>query len=302
MASAPAPKAGALHPRRAGMLRKGVALARLVRWEHTIFALPFAYAATFLASGGWPRFHHFFWVTVAMVGARTAAMGLNRLIDRHLDTLNPRTAHWQLPRGEVRPGEVVALIGGSLAVLLLAAWELNPLCLELFPLALAVLVLYPYTKRFTWGCHFVLGLAEFAAPFGGWIAVTAAPHPAAFALAAGAGLWVAGFDILYALQDLDFDRRHGVHALPARFGVRAALVGSAAVHGAAWLLLVLPAFFLRLGFWYALGLALVGGLLAYEHALLSGRDLSRLNQAFFDLNGYVSVAFFVCAALEAVWP
>ncbi|MEW5933730.1 MAG: UbiA-like polyprenyltransferase [Bacillota bacterium] len=282
------------------MLRKLVHLAELVRWEHTIFALPFAYAATFLASGGWPSGHDFFWVTVAMVGARTAAMGLNRLVDRALDALNPRTSHWHLPRGAVKPGEVVGLVVVSLALLALAAAMLNPLCLKLFPVALVVLVVYPYTKRFTWGCHFVLGLAEFAAPFGGWIAVTGAAHPAAYLLGAGAGLWVAGFDILYSLADVDFDRAHGVHSIPARFGIRAALRCSLAVHVLAWacLFAVLPV--LGAGFWYAMGLLAMALLLVYEHSILSVSDLSRLNRAFFDLNGIISVVFFATTALAAV--
>ncbi|MBC7338629.1 MAG: UbiA family prenyltransferase [Firmicutes bacterium] len=282
------------------MVRKLVHLAELVRWEHTIFALPFAYAATFLASGGWPSGHDFFWVTVAMVGARTAAMGLNRLVDRALDALNPRTSHWHLPRGAVKPGEVVGLVVVSLALLALAAAMLNPLCLKLFPVALVVLVVYPYTKRFTWGCHFVLGLAEFAAPFGGWIAVTGAAHPAAYLLGAGAGLWVAGFDILYALADVEFDRAHGVHSIPARFGIRAALRCSLAVHVLAWacLFAVLPV--LGAGFWYAMGLLAMALLLVYEHSILSVSDLSRLNRAFFDLNGIISVVFFATTALAAV--
>ncbi|MDI6824043.1 MAG: UbiA-like polyprenyltransferase [Bacillota bacterium] len=282
------------------MLRKLVHLAELVRWEHTIFALPFAYAATFLASGGWPSGHDFFWVTVAMVGARTAAMGLNRLVDRALDALNPRTSQWHLPRGAVKPGEVVGLVVVSLALLALAAAMLNPLCLKLFPVALVVLVVYPYTKRFTWGCHFVLGLAEFAAPFGGWIAVTGAAHPAAYLLGAGAGLWVAGFDILYSLADVDFDRAHGVHSIPARFGIREALRCSLAVHVLAWacLFAVLPV--LGAGFWYAMGLLAMALLLVYEHSILSVSDLSRLNRAFFDLNGIISVVFFATTALAAV--
>lgn len=283
-----------------GLVRKLVHLAELVRWEHTVFALPFAYAATFLASGGWPSGHDFFWVTVAMVGARTAAMGLNRLVDRALDALNPRTSHWHLPRGAVKPGEVVGLVVVSLALLALAAAMLNPLCLKLFPVALVVLVVYPYTKRFTWGCHFVLGLAEFAAPFGGWIAVTGAAHPAAYLLGAGAGLWVAGFDILYALADVEFDRAHGVHSIPARFGIRAALRCSLAVHVLAWacLFAVLPV--LGAGFWYAMGLLAMALLLVYEHSILSVSDLSRLNRAFFDLNGIISVVFFATTALAAV--
>ncbi|MEW6545360.1 MAG: UbiA-like polyprenyltransferase [Bacillota bacterium] len=281
-------------------MRKLVHLAELVRWEHTVFALPFAYAATFLASRGWPSFHDFFWVTVAMVGARTAAMGLNRLVDRALDALNPRTSHWHLPRGLVKPGEVVALVTVSLGLLALAAAMLNPLCLKLFPVALVVLVVYPYTKRLTWGCHFVLGLAEFAAPFGGWIAVTGRAHPAALLLGVGAGLWVAGFDILYALADVDFDRAHGVRSIPVRFGVRNALRWSVVVHAVAWLCLlgVMPV--LGAGFWYALGLLIMAGLLVYEHSILSVADLSRLNRAFFDLNGVISVVFFITTALSAV--
>lgn len=270
----------------------------MVKWEHTIFALPFAYVGSLLAAGDWPRGEDVLWITVAMFGARTAAMALNRLIDRHIDARNPRTAGRHLPRGLVSNREVSALALIGLALLGLAAWELNPLCAAYLPLTVAVLVAYSYTKRFTWTCHLVLGLALSFAPMGGWVGVTGAFHPVAFLLSAAVGLWVAGFDIIYATQDIDFDRFAGLHSIPARFGITSALLVSRLFHLATVGLLIGAGAILDLSAIYYTGVAVVAALLLYEHTLISSRDLSRVNAAFFNVNGVISLVYLIFVAIE----
>ena len=290
------------------MSRIGVYL-EAVKFEHTIFALPFAYLGMFLAAAGlpgvgapavgWsggpglPTLAQFVWVTVAMAGARTLAMAANRLIDRHLDALNPRTANRALPLGLMSNREMAALCAVSFAVLAFAAWQLNDLCLQLMPLAVVVLVGYPYTKRFTWLSHWVLGAADGAAPLGGWIAVTGQLAWEPLVLAAAVAAWIAGFDLIYACQDVEFDRRYGLHSLPARFGVAAALRVSSLGHVATVLLLGALGYRLALGFPFWLGLAAAAALLVYEHSIVSPRDLSRLNVAFFNVNGYIAIVVFM---------
>jgi len=274
--------------------------AELVKFEHTVFALPFAYAGAFLAAGGWPGLDKFWWVTVAMVGARSAAMSLNRLIDRYIDARNPRTAGRPLPQGRMKVPEVVAIIVLSLVVLYLAAANLNPLCVTLFPLVVFILVAYSYTKRFTWAAHFVLGLALGFAPFGGWIAVTGTIHPASLALGVAVGLWVAGFDLIYAILDVDFDRQEGLYSIPAVFGVRRALQVSSSLHIATFLILLGLFFYLGLGYLYLAGVLVTGILLWYEHAIISPSDLSRLDVAFFNVNGIIGIIFFCFTLLDLV--
>jgi len=282
--------------------------AELVKFEHSIFALPFAYLGTFLASRGWPSPRVFFWVTVAMVGARTAAMALNRLIDAAIDARNPRTAGRHLPAGKVSRQEVLALALVSIAVLGLAAWQLNPLCLALFPLAVFNLVIYSYTKRWTWLCHLILGLADGWAPFGGYIAVTGRIDGLALLLGVIVALWVGAFDIIYATQDYDFDRQEGLHSIPVRFGIPRALLISRLAHA---LVAVLALWVGHLaGFWpswnplawalpgwlYLGGWLILAGLLHYEHSIISPTDLSRVNTAFFNVNGYIAVGYFLFTA------
>src|SRR6476659_3851519 len=211
---------------------QGRVMLEMIKIEHTVFALPFALLGAMLAAGGWPSWRTIFWVVVAMVGARSFAMAFNRLADRRIDAANPRTASRAIPAGLVSPAAVAVFTVVSAAVLVLAGWQLNPLALALSPVALAILALYSYTKRFTWASHLVLGLALAGAPLGAWIAVRGDVAPAPFVLAAAVLLWVGGFDILYALQDLDFDRRAGLHSIPVRFGVRGALWLSGALHAA----------------------------------------------------------------------
>lgn len=272
----------------------------LIRFEHTLFALPFAYAGMLLASGGWPGWRTFLLVSLAMVGARTMAMALNRLIDWRIDALNPRTQNRHLPRGLVRPGEVLALSGVGFFLLLYAGLSLNPLTAKLLPVAVFFLTVYSYTKRFTWLCHYALGLTIGAAAAGGWIAVSGSFHPTALWLWAGVGLWIAGFDILYATQDYAFDRSFGLKSIPARFGIPKALQIARLSHALAWTSLLMAGLSYGAGVWYHLGLALVGGLLIYEHRLVSPRDLSRVEVAFFQANVGVSLGMFLFILLE-VW-
>lgn len=260
--------------------RKLRELLRMIVVEHTVFALPFAYAGAFLAAGGRPTAHQLIWITVAMAGARSAALGLNRIIDRRIDAKNPRTSGRHLPSGRVRVGEAALFSGFSLAVLAFAAWQLNPLCVALLPLVVLALVVYPYAKRFTWTCHYWMVPAQFFAPFGGWIAVTGAVEAGAVILGLAVGLWIAAFDILYALQDIEFDRRAGIHSLPAALGVSRALWVSRLTHLVVLVLLVSLGFTLRLGPSYLVGVTLAGALLAYQHLLVSPSDISRAARAF----------------------
>jgi len=270
----------------------------LIRFEHTLFALPFAYVGLMLAAGG--QFHAsvWLWVTVAMVGARTAAMALNRLIDWQVDALNPRTAGRHLPRGLVKPWETLLLALIGFGLLTWAALNLNTLTARLLPVAVFFMTSYSYTKRFTWTCHFWLGLTIGAAAAGGWIAETGSFAPGAFLLWAAVALWIAGFDILYAIQDYDFDRSHQVHSLPARFGIPTALKVARWLHLATWALFVLAGLAAGAGPWYYAGVLLVGLVLIYEHRLVKPDDLSRINQAFFEANVAISTSMFFFTLLD----
>ena len=266
--------------------------ASLVKFEHTIFALPFAYVGAFLALDAVPSASEVFWLTLAMVGARSLAMALNRLVDAGIDARNPRTAGRELPSGALRGTQVLAFSIVSLAVFLVAVFHLDPVVRWLWPIPVAMFVVYPYLKRFTWLSHFWLGAVDGLAPVGGWVAVTGRLPLEAWLLGAGVATWVAGFDVLYALFDLDVDRDQGIHSFPARFGVRATFWAARALHLATVVLLAAAGAGLSVDAWYWLGVAVVGGLLAYEHALVSPNDRRRLNTAFFTMNGVISVAFF----------
>jgi len=273
---------------------RAVTFGRMIRFSHSIFALPFALASVALAGGRdvpWPRF---LWILVAMVGARSAAMGFNRLADHAIDARNPRTAARELPKGALSRTEVWVFVAASAALLVLAAAMLNPLCLALSPVALLIVFGYSYTKRFTALSHLVLGLALGVAPVGAWIAVRGSLDPVPFVLGLAVLAWVAGFDILYACQDVDFDRREGLHSIPAGLGVRRALVVSRLLHAAAVaLLLLLYPLAPRLHPVYVAGVVGVAALLAYEHRLVHHDDLSRVDAAFFTVNGWISVGYFV---------
>jgi 4-hydroxybenzoate polyprenyltransferase len=270
-----------------------------IKFEHTVFALPFAYVAMVLAADGWPGGRVLIWVTLAMVGARTLAMSVNRVADRFIDAANPRTARRHLPTGLLRSTQVTAVALLSAALLLVSAWMLNPLCLLLAPLAVLFLVGYSYTKRFTWLSHWILGFTDGIAAAGGWIAVRAAFDPPVYVLWFALTVWIAGFDLIYACQDVDFDRSHGLHSMPARFGIAAALSTARVCHVLTIAAFALLGFLMGLGLLYWLGVLVVAGLLVYEHSLVSPSDLSRLDVAFFNVNGYIAVIVLVavCAGL-----
>jgi 4-hydroxybenzoate polyprenyltransferase len=274
------------------VLRYTKLFSSLVKFEHTIFALPFAYVGAFLAVDGVPSAHDLVWITVAMVGARSFAMALNRLIDAGIDACNPRTAGRELPRGALLPWQVVAFALASLAIFLAAVYQLAPIVGWLWPIPVIGFVLYPYLKRLTWLCHFWLGAVDGLAPIGAWAAVTNEIPWQACLLGAAVAVWIAGFDILYALFDLGVDRAQGLHSIPARFGVEKAFALSRACHVATVALLVGAGLGLSVGVLYWIGVGVVGALLAYEHALVSPRDWRRLDTAFFTMNGVISLAFF----------
>jgi 4-hydroxybenzoate polyprenyltransferase len=266
----------------------------MVKFEHTIFALPFAYLGMVLAAGGWPGWSSFIWITVAMAAARTFAFAINRLADRFYDARNPRTRNRALPRGQISPGAVAALAGAALLILVLAAWQLNTFVLSLLPGALVLLVGYSYTKRFTWASHWILGITDGMATAGAWAAVTASlAHPAPWLLWLTVTVWMAGFDIIYACQDVDFDRAEGLHSVPARFGIATALRVARANHVLTILALAAAGGSLGLGWPFWVGVAAVAVLLGYENSLVKPGDLSRVNVAFFNVNGYISVLIFV---------
>lgn len=284
------------------LLRSARTVLEMIKIEHTLFALPFALMGMLLAAGGWPAWRTVAWIVVAMVGARSAAMGFNRLADRWIDARNPRTAQRALPAGQVTPLFVAIFVVASLGLLLLAAWRLNPLCLKLYPVAVVILLGYSYCKRFTSLSHLVLGLALAGAPLGAWIAVRGAVEATPFALAAVVVLWVAGFDILYALQDLEFDRGSDLYSIPARIGVAPSLAVSAVFHVAMLgILALLPRIYpAGLGWVYWLGLGGCAAMIAYQHAVVRPGDLSRLNAAFFTANGVLSVWLFAATAIDVL--
>jgi 4-hydroxybenzoate polyprenyltransferase len=267
--------------------------ARLVKIEHTLFALPFAYVGALLAVEGVPSGHDLLWITVAMVGARSLAMGLNRLIDAELDARNPRTAGRELPAGLLTRTQVLVFCAGSLALFLLAAFQLSHIVRWLWPIPVAGFVVYPYLKRYTWLSHLWLGAVDGLAPMGGWVAITGKLPLEAWELGGAVAFWVAGFDLFYSLFDLDVDRREGLHSIATRFGVDGVFWGARAMHVLTVVLLALVGIGLDVGFLYWLGVAAVTVLLAVEHALVSPHDLRRLNAAFFTMNGVISVVFFL---------
>ncbi len=277
-------------------------VAEALALKHTIFALPFAYLGLWVAAGGDPAWSVVGWVTLAMAGARTAGMALNRLVDLPLDRLNPRTRSWPVPAGRVKPRFLVfASVAGALC-LFFSAWRLNPLCLALSPLAFGLLFIYPYLKRFTWACHFWIGSVLAVAPAAGWLAVTGQWDPRILPLSLGVLTWVAGFDVLYALLDLDFDRRQGVYSIPQAFGVRTALVVSALCHAGTILSFAWFGVASGGGRWFWMGWLAVATLLWYEHGLVSPTRLDRINKAFFNVNGWIGVLLFVFTLLDLKFP
>ena len=264
----------------------------LVKLEHTVFALPFAYVGMLLALGEIPAAGDWLWVTVAMVGARTLAMGLNRLIDAELDARNPRTASRELPAGTLTRGQVLGLCALALAVFLIAVFQLDPIVRWLWPVPVVLFVVYPYLKRITWLCHAWLGVSLGLAPVGAWVAVTGELPWQAWALGGAVALWVAGFDLFYSLFDAEHDRAEGLHSWAVRFGERGVFAGARLQHLGTVALFAVAGLGLDVGAFYWLGVAAVAALLAYEHSLVRPGDLRRLDAAFFTVNGVISIVFF----------
>ena len=283
----------------AGLTPLPARFARLVKIEHTVFALPFAYVGAFLAVDGTPTAHALVWITLAMVGARSLAMALNRLIDAGIDARNPRTAGREIPSGQLSTVQVALFCAVSLALFLVAVWQLNHLVRWLWPIPVVGFVVYPYLKRFTWLCHLWLGAVDGLAPVGAWVAITGKLPWQAWVLGAAVALWIAGFDFLYALFDEDVDRREGLHSVVTQLGVGGAFLGARLAHLATVACLFGAGFGLSVGAFYWLGVAAVAALLGYEHLLVRPGDLRRLDAAFFTMNGVISVAFSVFVILDA---
>ncbi len=270
----------------------------MIKVEHTIFALPFAFLGAFLAARGFPGWSEVLWIILATTGARSAAMAFNRWVDLTYDQLNPRTLNRALPRGLVSSLFVVLFTAASSVLFFFAAWMLNHLAFSLSPLALATVLLYSYTKRFTSFSHLFLGLALAIAPVGGWVAVRGTLDITPFYLAMAVLFWVAGFDILYACQDVEFDRRVGLYSLPSKLGIRASLLISAMFHTLVVGLLIIAFFIFELSILSWIGLLVVTFGLIYEHFLVSSQDLSRLNSAFFTVNGLISMVLFSFVGMD----
>lgn len=293
-------------------LRKVRTFAELVKFEHTVLNLPFAYLGAFLAADGWPTWQQLLWITVAMAGARTAAMAMNRVFDAEIDAKTPRTRTRHIPAGLIAKREVWVYIILAVGMLYLAAANLHPLAIRLFPLAVLTFSIYPFTKRFTWLCHVWLGLSVAWAPFGAYIAVSGQITLEALLLVAIITCWNAGFDTIYGTQDMESDVVNGVKSIPVRFGLRRALQIARGFHlGVVGLTLFLgihsgliplasPLTWGAAAWSYLAGWLVVAGLLHYEHSIISAEDMSRLNAAFFNVNGYISVAYFFFTAMAAV--
>ena len=270
----------------------------MIKFKHTVFALPFALMGAFLAARGVPGPWVLFWVVVAMAGARTAAMGFNRIVDRKFDAMNPRTRDRALPAGQISVPWSWIMVIVAAALFFFACWQLNPLTMAISPVALGICLGYSLTKRFTWACHIVLGIALAFSPLGGWVAVsgTLAHYPWVLSLAVLC--WVAGFDTVYACMDADFDRCSGLFSLPARFGPKTALRLAMALHGMAFVLFALTGVAAGLGIMYHTGLVLAGAAMVFQHRLIAPDDLSRIKMSFFTMNGVISLALFVATWLD----
>ena len=295
-----------IQQRRRGLKSKIASYASLVRFSHTIFAMPFAMASLALA---WPRhpvtLRSLLWILVAMVSARSAAMAFNRLVDRKFDAINPRTQSWELPQGTVEVWEAIVLTSAASAVFIYSAFQLSWICFLLSPIALAIVFFYSLTKRFTWAAHLFLGLALAIAPIGAWLAVAGSAvtvNELATPLLLGLAVlfWLAGFDVIYSLQDREFDREQGLYSIPVRFGVASALRLSSCFHVVTVVFLALVGFTAHMGIIYWLGFAAVAIVLFWEHRIVSPNDLSRINRAFFDYNAYVSIGYFLATLADAI--
>ncbi len=283
------------------MLKRIKIILEMIKFEHTIFALPFAFTGALLAARGLPSWRTVLWISVAMFGARSAAMGFNRWADRKFDAENPRTKMRALPRGLVTPAQVIVFTTAASVLLVFSAYMLNRLSFYLSPVALAVVFFYSYTKRFTFFSHAFLGLAISLSPVGAWIAVTGKLEPPALVLGAAVLFWLLGFDVLYALQDMEFDRKTGLHSIPQRFGIRRSLWISRLSHAVTMAALFWLSYLRSLGWCYLAGVFIALGLIVYEHTLVKEDDLSKLDVAFLNMNGYISVTVFVFTLLDVLF-
>lgn len=289
-----------IRPHGYSMLRKIKILLEMIKFEHTVFAMPFAFLGAFLAAGGVPEVMIFFWVVLAMVGARTAAMGFNRIVDRRFDAKNPRTADRAIPAGQVSLAEAWAMVLFAAGLFFFACFNLNHLTLILAPFALGLTFLYSLTKRFTWLCHVVLGVALAFSPVGGWVAVQGSFVNFPWTLPIGVLFWVAGFDAVYACLDADFDREIGLYSLPSRFGRERAFKLAVLFHLIAFALFLATGWLANLNIFYYAGIVLTGAALFYQHLVVNPKDLSRIQLSFFTLNGLISLTLFVAAWLSLV--
>lgn len=272
----------------------------LIKVEHTVFALPFALTAALIAANGIPSLYQLFWISVALFGARTAAMSLNRAIDAEIDAKNPRTANRHIPRGTVRRTEAYALAVLGFAVMVYSAYKLNKLAFQLSPLAIFVLTLYSFTKRFTALCHIVLGIAVALAPLGAWIAIRGTFDLPGILLFISVAFWIAGFDIIYALQDVEFDRREGIYSIPSKLGEDRALLLSKLFHLITLIGLIFTGLLEKMGALYYLGILISAVFMVKEHLIVS-RDRSKVGYAFFNLNGYISLTVFFFTLADFLW-
>ncbi|WNF38026.1 UbiA-like polyprenyltransferase [Bacillaceae bacterium IKA-2] len=279
------------------MIKKLKIILEMIKFEHTIFALPFAFLGAVLGSllinGTWPTLSQWLWITLAMVGARSAAMALNRVIDAKIDKANPRTVDRAIPAGFISMIESIAFIIVSFALLFYAAFMLNMLAVYLLPVAVFFLVFYSYTKRFTWACHFFLGITIGIAPLGGWVGATGTLTIDAFLLFLAVALWIAGFDVIYATQDADYDKKVDLYSIPSYFGIAKALQIARGIHLLSFIAFVSLFFMTQLGFIYLIGVIIAGAIMIYEHSLVKPDDLSKVNVAFFTMNGILSIVMLV---------
>lgn len=282
------------------LFNKATVYLRMIKIEHSVFALPFAFSGAILAAGGIPEFEKIFWIILAMVTARAAAFGFNRIIDRKIDALNPRTANREIPSGKIKLWEAILFTILCLIIFIFSAWMLNPLCFKLSPFAILLLFLYSFTKRFTWTCHFFLGLALSLAPLGAWIAVRGSFDWEIIPMVITVIFWLAGFDTLYALWDVEFDKKFGIYSIPKVFGIRKAIILARYFHLIAWSFLLLTGFLFKLNIFYWIGMILVAYLFIREHSLVKHDDLSKLNIAFFNMNGYISITVFIFTAMAVL--
>lgn len=282
------------------MFKKIAILLEMIKFEHTVFALPFAFMGAFLSARGVPDWATFGWIILAMVGARTCAMGFNRIVDRKFDELNPRTATRALPAKTVKLSEAWTMVVLAAGLFFFACYSLNQLTLILSPFALALTLFYSLTKRFTWLCHVVLGVALAFSPLGGWVAVSGSLENFPFVLSAGVLFWVAGFDTVYACLDADFDAEIGLFSLPSKFGRKNAFRIAVIFHIIAFALFVLTGVTSGLNYFYYIGILFTGGALFYQHIVVNPKDLSRIQLSFFTLNGLISLTLFVATWLSLV--